>query len=68
MARTFSDSWEKLGGILLKQESYPDDKNDFSLQIQSLLELDLSKDRYLKLKNLLQRDLRFEPRRRQDAG
>ena len=67
MARTFSDSWEKLGGILLKQESYPDDKNDFSLQIQSLLELDLSKDRYLKLKNLLQRDLRFEPRRRQDA-
>jgi hypothetical protein len=67
IARAFSDSWENLGGILLKQEQYPDDKNDFSIQIQSLLELDRSKDRHLKLNALLHRDLRFEPRRRQDA-
>ena len=67
IARAFSDSWENLGGILLKQEEYPDDKNDFSIQIQSLLELDRSKDRHLKLNALLHRDLRFEPRRRQDA-
>jgi outer membrane PBP1 activator LpoA protein len=67
VARAFSEHWQKLGGILLKQEAYPDDKNDFSVQIQSLLELDLSKDRARKLRAVLHSDLRFEPRRRQDA-
>ena len=67
MLEAFSVHWEELGGTVLKQQTYPGDKNDFSEQLQSLLELDISKNRYLKLKSLLRQDLRFEPRRRQDA-
>jgi len=67
MAAAFTEHWEKLGGTLLKQQTYPSDKNDFSVQLQAMLELDISKHRYLKLKSLLHQDLRFEPRRRQDA-
>jgi len=67
VGQAFAEHWEKLGGTLMKQESYPSEKNDFSVQLQALLELDLSKTRLRKLKSLLHEDLRFEPRRRQDA-
>jgi len=67
VAQAFASHWEKLGGTLMKQQTYPGDKNDFSVQIQALLELDNSKARNHQLKSLLKQDLRFEPRRRQDT-
>jgi hypothetical protein len=67
VAQAFAEHWDKLGGTLMKQQSYPSDKTDFAVQIQALLELDISKARYHKLKTLLHEDLRFEPRRRQDT-
>lgn len=67
IAWAFADHWQQLGGNLMKQQTYPGQKNDFSIQLQELLELDLSKARHHQLKLLLKEDLRFEPRRRQDA-
>jgi outer membrane PBP1 activator LpoA protein len=67
VAQAFAEHWEKLGGTLMKQQTYPGDKNDFSVELQALLELDISKARLHKLKSLLRQDLRFEPRRRQDT-
>lgn len=63
----FAEHWEKLGGILLKQDAYPSDNNDFAVPIQDLLELNESKERHRNLQSILKQTLHFEPRRRQDA-
>ncbi|HFQ91679.1 MAG TPA: penicillin-binding protein activator [Chromatiales bacterium] len=64
----FRADWELLGGTLLEYQFYPSGKNDFSRQIQALLNLDESHQRRKRLEQVLGQSLKFEPRRRQDAG
>ena len=63
----FQNDWELLGGVLLEYQFYPPGKNDFSHQIQALLNLDESRQRHARLEQILGQPLKFEPRRRQDA-
>jgi outer membrane PBP1 activator LpoA protein len=67
LASHFADYWQALGGAVLEAQSYPPKQSDFSLPIQKLLNLDSSKLRYKRIRRLLNRDIKFEPRRRQDA-
>jgi len=63
----FRNDWDLLGGTLLEYQFYPPEKNDFSPQIQALLNLDESRQRHKQLQRILQTTLEFEPRRRQDS-
>lgn len=65
--QSFTDDWQQHGGVLLEVQRYPADNNDFSDQIEPLLDLDESVSRRHSLEKLLQQTLKFEPRRRQDA-
>ncbi len=67
MGATFALHWERLSGVVLETQSYEPSKNDFSSPVQKLLNIDESKARYHHLKQLLDADLKFEPRRRQDV-
>lgn len=67
LARHFSSYWQALGGEVLEAQNYPPKQSDFSAPIQQLLNLDSSKLRYKRMRQLLNRDIKFEPRRRQDA-
>lgn len=65
--QSFADDWKQHGGILLEVQRYPAENNDFSAQIEPLLNLDESERRRQSLEKLLQQPLKFEPRRRQDG-
>ena len=67
LASHFANYWQALGGDVLEAQSYPPKQTDFSASIQQLLNLDSSKLRYKRVRRLLNRDIKFEPRRRQDA-
>lgn len=63
----FSMRFAELGGEVLKQELYGAEHSDFARPITSLLNLMDSEQRYRQLKIALGEDIKFEPRRRQDA-
>ncbi|MBI5450553.1 MAG: penicillin-binding protein activator [Gammaproteobacteria bacterium] len=63
----FSEHWKGLGGIILDKQAYASNDNDFTPQIQQLLELTDSQQRLQALRSVLQQPIQFEPRRRQDA-
>lgn len=65
--QSFSEDWKQHGGTLLEVQRYPTDNNDFTAQIEPLLNLDESARRRQSLEKTLQQPLKFEPRRRQDA-
>jgi outer membrane PBP1 activator LpoA protein len=65
--QAFADDWKQHGGILLEVQRYPAENNDFSAQIEPLLNLDDSERRRQSLEKLLQQPLKFEPRRRRDG-
>ncbi len=67
LASHFADYWQALGGEVLEAQNYPPKQSDFSAPIQQLLNLDASQLRYKRIRRLLNRDIKFEPRRRQDA-
>ncbi len=67
VATSFRQRWENLGGVVLEQQSYDGDKSDYSATIEQLLDLNESRARRDSLRNLLGGELKFEPRRRQDA-
>ncbi len=64
----FRETWQQLGGTLLEFQFYPPEDNDFSRPIQALLNIDDSKARHQRLEKIIGQALKFEPRRRQDAG
>lgn len=66
IGNAFHAHWNALGGTLLETQFYSPKKNDFSQSIRRLLNLDESKYRFKKIKQLLNEDIKFEPRRRQD--
>ncbi len=64
--KIFSDEFEKLGGIILKTESYELNEKDFSYEIKNLMGIAESEARYERLRANIRENLAFEPRRRQD--
>jgi outer membrane PBP1 activator LpoA protein len=65
--QSFDEDWLQHGGTSLEVQRYPAENNDFTAQIEPLLNLDESLRRRQTLEKLLQQPLKFEPRRRQDA-
>jgi len=63
----FSEDWESLGGSLLEFQAYPPADNDYSQPIQAVLNIDDSERRHRELEAIVQKKLKFEPRRRQDV-
>ena len=64
--KAFKERWEEIGGRVVEQQSYNSSKNDFSLPIRKLLNIDDSKRRYKKLSRLLGTKLKYSTYRRQD--
>lgn len=65
--RAFQEHWQHLGGRLVAAQNYAANENDFSAPLRRLLDIDASENRARALRAALQTDLKFEPRRRQDA-
>lgn len=64
---SFTGEYETLGGTLLEYRYYQPTDQDFSFEIQNLMGLSLSVQRYQRLRANLGGGLQFDPRRRADA-
>lgn len=67
VAGAFLTRWQQLGGEVLETQSYDAQKNDFSLPIRMMLNIDQSQKRRSQLRRMLASPVEFTPRRRQDA-
>ena len=67
LLRSFSDSLQSRGGALLAYRLYETSVADFSSPIRELLLLDESRQRHAVLQSVLEAEIVFQPRRRQDA-
>ncbi len=67
LAEAFSSSWNALGGKVLEYVSYEPRAKDYSTPTKKLLNIDSSQLRGNKLRQKLNRNLRTEPRLREDA-
>jgi outer membrane PBP1 activator LpoA protein len=65
--QSFATEFEGLGGTLLDYRSYTPDKQDFSGEIEILMGLSGSVQRYQRMRANIGGSLQFDPRRRQDA-
>lgn len=68
MLATFTQEWQQLGGRLLEVQRYDASQHDFAEPVINLLNIDRSRARYSTLKSTLGMDIKFDGRRRQDAG
>lgn len=64
---SFATEFETSGGELLDYRSYQTSTQDFSIEIESLMALTQSVQRYQRLRANIGSPLQFDPRRRQDA-
>ncbi|MCH8073439.1 MAG: penicillin-binding protein activator [Proteobacteria bacterium] len=64
---SFTSEFEAAGGQLLDYRSYQPSDQDFSFEIQELLALSQSVQRYRRLRANIGGPLQFDPRRRQDV-
>lgn len=64
---SFASEFETAGGELLDYQTYNPSVQDFSFEIEQLMALSQSVQRYQRLRNLVGGPLQFEPRRRQDV-
>ena len=64
---SFSTEFETLGGTLLEYRNYQPANQDFSVEIEGLMELSHSVNRYRRLRANIGGPLQFNARRRQDA-
>ena len=64
---SFATEFESSGGLLLDYRSYQPSMQDFSIEIESLMALTQSVQRYQRLRANIGVPLQFDPRRRQDA-
>jgi len=65
--RSFATEFEGLGGTLLDYRSYNPEKQDFSNEIETLMGLSGSVQRYTRMRANIGTSLQFDPRRRQDV-
>lgn len=63
----FATAFERRGGLLLEYRSYSPSEQDFSIEIEGVLEITESVRRYQRLRANIGGPLQFDPRRRQDA-
>ncbi len=63
----FSKHWQELGGVIAETTTYASKDNDFSEPLRNILNLNESAQRKKQISRLLQRSIKFEPRRRQDV-
>jgi len=66
VATAFKTRWEEIGGNVVELQTYNAARNDYSNPIRMLLNIDESERRYRSLANLLNQNLKFTARRRQD--
>jgi hypothetical protein len=67
VASSFASQFEAGGGILLEHHDYLPSSQDFSAEIESLMALSQSVQRYQRLRANIGGPLQFDPRRRQDV-
>lgn len=67
MLSSFASAFEAGGGVLLDYRDYTSSMQDFSLEIEGLMALTHSVQRYQRLRANIGGALQFDPRRRQDA-
>ncbi len=67
LLESFTTEFEALGGTLLEYRFYQPTDQDFSFEIQNLMGLSLSVQRYERLRANIGGPLQFDPRRREDA-
>ncbi len=67
IAEYLSAAWEQTGGTVLGQQFYDPKQHDFVAPINNMLNLDHSKQRYQRLRKVLNRRIEFTPRRRHDV-
>lgn len=65
--QSFATEFEGLGGTLLDYRNYTPQERDFSSEIEILMGLSGSVQRYRRLRANIGANLQFDPRRRQDA-
>ena len=66
VSTAFKTRWEEIGGQVVEQEPYNAARNDYSNPIRMLLNIDDSRRRYRSIATLLNQNLKYTPRRRQD--
>ncbi len=62
----FRNRWEEIGGKIVAMQTYNAAKNDYSNAIRRLLDISNSRRRYRSLTILLNQNIKYTPRRRQD--
>ena len=62
----FQTRWLEVGGNVVQHQTYNAAKNDYSASIRALLGINDSRRRFRSLSHLLNQNLKFTPRRRQD--
>ncbi len=67
VAASFGNEFEAVGGQLLAHRSYQAASQDFSVEIEGLMGLSQSVQRYQRLRANIGGPLQFDPRRRQDV-
>ena len=67
LATSFASAFESAGGTVLEVREYEAGKQDFSFEIENLMLLTQSVQRYQRLRANIGGPLQFDPRRRQDA-
>lgn len=67
MVSSFATEFEGLGGELLEYRSYEPNSQDFSFEIENVMALSQSVQRYQRLRANIGGPLQFDPRRRQDV-
>ena len=67
MQRAFRTRFKQLGGAIISVQKYDQQKDDYSLPIRSMFDIDDSNTRHRVLQNVLDTKLKFEPHRREDV-
>lgn len=67
LSEAFTERFKSLGGTVLTTERYDPNNTDYSATIKRALLIDESVQRYRTLQQTLQRQIKFEPNRRQDV-
>ena len=66
VAKAFNERWLQLGGHIVEVQHYDPKKNDYSLPIRRLLNVDESQARRRSVRQIIGKKIEFIPRRRQD--
>ena len=62
----FKKRWEHMGGEVVEKQTYDATRNDFSRPIKMLLDIDESKQRRRRIATLIEQEVKYTSRRRED--